>query len=314
MFAAQVRRAIARSLPAKTPKRSFGGHHDEHHVDYMSTHSELPKGDWRNKPMTWDFNRKPTSDYEAFVSSHLSGPNDPALGLTKGQFIVYMRRLHREEFGYKMYTQRFHAAWMFFTFVTAANYAWGYKVHNPVEENFTQRQFSSIFDQAPIQGPNFTMSQDFRFRLDEFFADHDESTIAKLPKDLRDLYNEKKDSYNEEYSSTPQSVQLSENLSPAGVKATKQALMAKYGLTEAEMIKIYQNCDAYALYQQMHQFDDEQMAATFPALSAGQTSIVGMSFDQMNEDGAIEKEIEAELKADFRKAPLATSLLRKAAV
>lgn len=261
MFA-QLRRAVARNATTQPLKRQFGGHH--HHEETMSTHSELPPGDWRDRPMNWDFGRAPTGDYERFVLSHLTGPEDPALKLTQGQFIVYMRRLAREQFGYDMYTSYFYMAFGLFGFVVLTNKNY-LNFHDVNKTTFAERQYSSIFDKPLLNGPNFEVSPHFRQRLDEFFGEHDADTIAKLPQDLQKLYNEKREDYNEKYASGPELIVLRENLSPAGITASRDALKVKFGLTDQDLKDVYESCDQYRLVQQAFGVDDETMSKEYPA-------------------------------------------------
>lgn len=233
----------------KTTRRQFGGHHDDHHgPTYMSTKSELPKGDWRDRPMHWDFSRKPTSAYEIFVARNLTGPDDPALKLTKGQFIVHMRRLEREEFADRMFWGRVYGMSALLLAVFATNQY--YKPFDVVENTQTEIKYKSIFEVARINGPDFVNPTTYRLRLDEFFKDHDPSTIAKLPKDLQDVYFKHKDEYNDTHASLPPLIQPNANLSPDTIKQQRQALMKQYNLTDKEINHIVRSCDAPELFKQ----------------------------------------------------------------
>jgi len=269
MFSQQLRRAVARTASSRfsiPQKRRFGGsaHDDHHHVEYMSTKSELPPGDWRDKPMHWDFSVEPRSDYERFVASRLSGPDDPLLKLTKGQFIVHMRRLAREERGYAMFQGRVAVAIALFGFAYISNRY--YKPFDVVNNTFTDLQYQTIFEKPLLNGPNFETPNFFRLRLDEFFADHDEATIAKLPQELQDVYNKYKDSYNENYTSQgPMFYPNNADLSPAGLAAARAEIMSQHNLNEEELNHIITTCDPIVVIQQtMNLSSPEEVKAFDP--------------------------------------------------
>jgi hypothetical protein len=261
----QLRRAIA-NRTTTVAKRQFGAHHEK---EYMSTHSELPANDWRNKPMSWDFYKEPTSQYEEFVQANLEGPNDPALKLTKGQFIVYMRRLAREQYGYDLYTQRLFMAFGLATFVCATNTHY-LNARDPKEFNPTQIDYRTMFDiPSTLRGDHFKATNSFRLRMDDFFKDHDEETIAKLPKDLQDLYYKEKDEYNETYASQGDLIVTRPQLSPDAVKAKRDAVLNDNKLTALELYSIIVSCDTDVLYQQALGIDTiEEVHASLPFTAA----------------------------------------------
>lgn len=262
-----------------TTRRRFGGaaHHDDHHhgPTYMSTKSELPPGDWRNKPMHWDFNRKPTSEYEAFVARNLSGPDDPALKLTKGQFIVHMRRLEREELGSRMFWGRVHGMGAALAAVVFTNAY--FKPFDVVNLSKQEIDYQTIFEIARINGPNYANPTSFRYRLDEFFKEHNEETVAKLPKELQEVYFKHKDEYNEQYSTLPPLIQPNENLLPAALQSQREALMKQYNLTQKEIDHVIRSCDPTTLMKQVFDVEDgaklpaeAQVAIQFAQLQAQQ--------------------------------------------
>jgi hypothetical protein len=228
----------------------------------MSTHSELPAEDWRNKPMHWDFSQKPRSPYEAFVLRNLSGPEDPALKLSKGQFIVYMRHLGRESRGDEMLFKRSVILTALLASVTATNKYW--PENDVITNTFTDLQYQSIFHNplliTGVKNANPTQwqnAQQFRHRLDEFFsADHDESTLAKLPAELQQVYHKYKDQYNDAYASQDPLFTLNTNLTPQTITQTRAALKAEHNLTDAELNAVITSCDAVPLLQQVYGVDD----------------------------------------------------------
>lgn len=240
--------SAVRSTTTQTQRR-FGSGHNEHHVDYMSTKSELPPGDWRDKPMHWDFKRTPESPFEQFVASHLSGPDDPALKLTKGQFIVHMRRLGREEFGYEMFQTRMTAASFFLGFIYITNSHWNARDVNQFTN--AEQQYLSMFDIPRIYGENFTPTNFFRLRMNDFFRDQDESVLDKLPQDIKDVYFKYKDQYNDEHGSADELFVVNEHLSPQYVNEARKSIKTTYNLSDDDLLAIFSTCSLVKLAEEM---------------------------------------------------------------
>eukprot|EP00461_Guttulinopsis_vulgaris_P000153 UN00153 len=168
--------------------------HHHHHENVMPRASELPEGDWRRKPMYWNWNKIPETDYERWVVKNIPPDSKMFTELTKGEFIVHARRIWWEQIGYEMYLKRFYGMAIVMVPLVWSAYRI-YTPDDPAELTFPEIQYKNIMKPSPW-AQNSTEHQSHKERLADFFADHDEEDIAKLPKNLQDLYYKHKDEYN----------------------------------------------------------------------------------------------------------------------
>lgn len=170
-------------------------YHAHHGPNVMSRESELPVGDWRRKPMTFNWTRMPETNYERWIHANVQRHEKYFSHLTKGEFIVHMRRLAIEQRGNVNMWYRALTFMMMMGPMALCSYSY-WTPEDPKEYSFEERQYMNILKAAPLIGPSSQLHKSHQERLVDFFAEHDEEDIAKLPKGLQEVYYKYKDEYN----------------------------------------------------------------------------------------------------------------------